>query len=647
MDMFEMEEVVELVEKLTKYSEAYYAGKPIVSDAVYDAAEMRLRELDSTNEYFDRVGSNEVKESTFEKVLHNEPMLSLNKAYSLQEVVNWVKANYGHGIAMPKMDGFAISLIYEFDGDGYVLVRGVTRGEGDKGEDVTENIKQIADIPHRIDSLRFDGNDNFYSSFEVRGEVYMKHSVFESLDIDAENCRNIAPGSVRQKDPLVTKSRKLNYFAYNLLNTGYDSMMDRLDALRDIGFQVVTYIDVDLNDSAALQAAYDHYVNYRSQFDFDIDGVVVMIDDTNLISELGCTSHHPRGAIAWKFEAEEGETTFEGYQYQVSRTGLVNPVGLFEGIRLDGATLSQATMYNISRVKELNVGIGDKIIVSRRGGVIPKIERVVRKVSDQGASIPTHCPVCGSVLEIHTSDEGIETLHCVSLDCPAQIMTRILHFVSVMEIMDVGESIIAQMIDAGFINSSSDLFKVKREELLTLDGVKDKKADRTLMNINLNRKKTLGKFLAALGIKGLGANVSETVANHFETLDKVLNAQAADFEVIPGIACITAGNIYHGLKANYDLIEALLKEIEVIGITPKVVGGILNGKSFLITGTLSQPRSYFEGLIKENGGVLKSSVSKTLDYLLVGDDAGSKLEKAKKAGVKTIFEEEFMKMLEK
>ncbi|MCK9441761.1 MAG: NAD-dependent DNA ligase LigA [Methanothrix sp.] len=643
MDMFELDEVNELVEKLTKWSEAYYAGNPIVSDPVYDAAEIRLRELDSKNSYFNRVGSNKVKESTFEKVQHKELMLSLNKAYSLKELTSWVKPNFGYGIAMPKMDGFAISLTYKFIDYEYVLIRAVTRGESDKGEDVTENIKQISDIPHIIHCTKVD--ENFIDEFEVRGEVYMRHSVFETLDIKAENCRNIAPGSVRQKNPLVTKSRRLNYFAYNLLFTKHDTMSDRLECLKNLGFQVVNYIKVDLNNEESVQNAYNSYVEWRTIIDFDIDGVVFMIDDITIIEELGNTSHHPRGAIAWKFEAEEGETTFLEYQWQVSRTGLVNPVGIYEGIRLDGATLTNATLHNLSIVKKMNIGVGDKIIVSRRGGVIPQIERVERRISDRGADIPIHCPVCGSELVTCISDKGIETLRCVSIDCSAQVLTRILHFVSVMEIMDVGESIIEKMINANFINDSADLFNITKDNLLTLEGIKDKSAERTLKNIELARKKSLGKFLAALGIKGLGSSVSETVASHFETLDRVLNAQANDFEAIPGIASITAGNIYDGLKANCKLIETLRKNIEVIGIEPKVIGGVLSGKSFLITGTLSQPRSYFENLVEKNGGALKSSVSKTLDYLLVGDNPGGKLDKAKKSGVKIILEEEFMSMI--
>jgi len=639
MNLFELEEVGDLVEALTAASEAYYLGKPIMSDQVYDAKEFRLKELDPTNTYFSKVGSNSLKESTFEKVRHEIPLLSLDKAYSLKEVTSWRKRV--KGLAMPKMDGFALSLLYERQGEEYILVRAATRGEGDIGSDVTENVKQIEDVPKSIHKIRI--NDNFGDKFEVRGEAYMKHSVLSMLDIKAENCRNIAPGSVQQKNPLVTKSRKLNFFAYNLLGTDHNSMMDKIDELRDIGFEVVTYIEVDLSNDEAIEAAYSHYNSYREHFDFDIDGVVFMIDDTDLIEELGNTSHHPRGAIAWKFEAEEGETTFVEYQWQVSRTGLANPVGIFEGIRLDGATLTNATVYNLSQFKKLNLGVGDKIMVSRRGGVIPKIERAVTHVG-KPIEHPWKCPSCGSSLEIQASKDGVETLHCIGLDCPAQTLTNILHFVTVMDIMDVGESLITDLIEKEYVKTCVDLFRINRGQLLTLDGVQNKKAERTLKNINLARKKPLFKFLAALGISNLGASVSESVADYFENIDNVLKATADDFRQIPGIGDVMGESIYRGLITKTNIIEELRKEIEIIGVVKKIEG-CLNGKSFLITGTLSKSRGDFESMIKNNGGILKSSVSKALDYLIVGDNPGSKLEKAKKAGVNIIFEDNFLTMI--
>ena len=647
MDLFDMDEVEELVEKLTKYSEAYYGGTPLVSDQVYDAAENRLRELAPTNDYFNRVGA-EIKGSTFKKVEHDILMLSLDKAYTIEEIMQWIKSNdlyeKSFGIVMPKMDGFALSLKYKLDNGGYTLVQAVTRGKGKSGDDVTENAKIVEDIPKRIE---LGSELDRVSEFEVRGEVYMKKSVFSELSLDKEfeNCRNVAPGSIRQKDPMVTKARKLNFFAYNVYGLDCGGMKYKFEILKEFGFPVVDNRLVNFNFKEDLVAEFNLFECIREDLDYFIDGVVFMVENKEVYENLGNTSHHPKGAIAWKFEAEEGNTTFIEYQWQVSRTGLVNPVGIYEGIRIDGATLTNATMHNLSIVKALNIGVGDTVTVSRRGGVIPKIERVVKSLG-RGPDIPTVCPACGSKLESNISDDGIETLHCVSLDCPAQVLTGILHFVSIMEIMDVGESIIAKMIENGFVNTYADLFKVTKSDLLTLESVKDKTAERTLTNINLARKKPLAVFLASLGIKNLGVNVSESIANYFENLDNVLKAETNDFLAIPGIATVMANNIFNGLKGKYEVIEALRKEIEIVSIQSKNFDGKLGGKSFLITGTLSEPRSYFEKLIKENGGVMKSSVSKTLDYLLVGNNAGSKLEKAKKVGVKIIFEDEFMKMIE-
>lgn len=636
MNLFEMEEIEELVEELTAASEAYYGGKPIMSDPVYDAKEMRLRELDPDNKYFDKVGA-DIKESTFEKVEHDSLMLSLDKAYSLSEVVNWARPY--KGISMPKMDGFALSLKYIRQGNELVYTQAVTRGKGKSGDDVTENARQIADIPETLPCIL--GLDKI----EIRGEVYMKRSVFEELNLasEFENRRNVAPGSVRQRDPRVTKSRKLNFFAYNLIGIG-ETMTEKFEILAKLGVPVVEYITVDLSDNDQLEMAYRNYESMRDSYDFDIDGVVFMINDSGVFEELGNTSHHPRGAIAWKFEAEEGETTFLRYEWQVSRTGLVNPVGIYEGIRIDGATLTNATLHNLSIVKSLGIGIGDKVIVSRRGGVIPKIERVSVSAGNP-IEIPTKCPVCSSNLEVHTSKDGIETLHCVSLNCSAQTLTGILHFISVMEIMDVGESMVTKLMEAGYIETPVDLFKLTRDQLLSLESVKDKTADRTLNNIALAKRKPLAVFLAALGITNLGKNVSESVANHFENLDAVLKASASEFEAIEGVGDIMSATIQEGLAAKSALIAALREQIEIIGIEPKKTDGCLAGKSFLITGTLSEPRHYFEGLIEQNGGVLKSSVSKKLDYLIVGDDPGGKVSKAKKAGVNLITEEEFKSML--
>lgn len=644
--MFDQLRIEELEENIRKWRKEYAKGNPTISDAVYDAAELELKELDPDNELFNEVGA-DIQSSTFEKVVHDIKMLSLGKAYTLEEVLNWVPAGNTQGLAMYKMDGFAISLKYRREGNVFVLKQGVTRGKGESGEDVTENVKMVDDIPNEIIAMVVpEGVDGF----EVRGEVYMKRSVFQELKLyeEYENCRNIAPGSVRQKNPMVTKSRKLNFFAYNLIGMPGMSgatMYNRLVMLQEFGIPVVHHKRVDLSDSSELQSTFDTFFGSQKNNDFDIDGMVLCVDSCKVILELGNTSHHPRGFVAWKFETEEGETTLERVEWQVSRTGLVNPVGIYTGIRLEGATLTNATLHNLSFIKNLGIGIGDTVLVTRRGGTIPKILKVVRAAGN-GLDIPTVCPVCGHATEIHTSDDGIETLHCSNLDCPAVTMNKILHFIKVMEIDDVAISMVTKLMDAGFIETSVDLFRITKDQLLTLDKVQEKTADRTLKNIGLARKRPLAKFLASLGIKNLGGSVSKSIASEFGTLDAVLSVTESQLSAIEGIGEEIAKNVVKGLSSNAALISELRDEIEVIEKVNQDTSGLpLSGKSFLMTGTLSIGRNEFKKIVEDNGGDVKSSVSKNLNYLVLGENPGGKLAKAKKAGVAIITEDQFNELL--
>lgn len=663
--MFLQIEIEELVEKILKAREGYYGGKPIMSDPEYDALEMRLKEIDPENEILKDVGT-EFKESSFEKVEHKVPMLSLDKAYSIDDIIKWVHwmqlskyfdgilSKSINGVGMPKMDGFALSLLYTKEGNKFVLKRGATRGGGTSGEDITENVKQVENIPKTVPIIK--GIDDI-EEFEVRGETIMKRSTFKELGLDKEyeNCRNIAPGSMRQKDPRITKARKLEFVAYNIIGLDFNHMEEKLSFLSSLGFPVVEYQSITL-DFENLDAYYKMMEASRDWRDYDIDGIVLCANELELIEELGNTSHHPRGFIAWKFDAEEAETTYNETQWQVSRIGLVNPVGVFNPVRLDGATITNATLHNLTEIERLGLGIGDRIIVSRRGGVIPKIERVVKSEGNY-IKIPTVCPVCGAPTRINVSqgrnkegkEEEIKTLYCTNSDCPAVTLTKILHFVRTMEIDDVAESMITKLMDAGYIETSADLYKVTREQLLTLPNVKDKTADNVLKNIGLSKKRPLGTFLAALGIRTLGQNIADMVADVFGTLDAVLNAKEIDYSYIAGIGPEIAKNIYNGLKTNAELISKLRNEIEIISKKKVSIdsGLPLAGKSFLITGTLSVGRKEFTKLIEENGGEVRDSVSKNLDFLVVGADPGSKVQKAQKAGVKLLTEEDFNKMIGK
>lgn len=638
-----MEEIIKnLVKELTEYSVAYYSGNEIVSNDVYDAKEAQLREIDPYNDFFSKIVDTAGK-STFNKITHKNQMLSLGKAYTIEEMLNWGKPV--KGISMTKMDGCAISLEYQLSDDFFILKTGSTRGdEGKIGEDITENLKQICDIPTCINKNKILGD---IIEFEVRGEVYMKKSVFNKLsanDDQIKNIRNIAPGSLRQKDISITKNRSLNFYAYNIIGfNNIKTMESKLKLLDDIGFKVVDYeIINNLNDKLELEASFEYFIEKRKEYDYEIDGVVYYIDDISIFNELGSTSHHPKGAIAWKFENECGETIYKETQWQVSRTGLVNPVGIFEVVKIGNSNITNATLHNISIIKNLGIGVGDKILVSKRGGVIPKIEKVIEH-KDTPIIIIKECPACNQPLEIHTSDDGIETLHCVNIDCPAQILTKIVHFVTVLEIMDIGESTIENMIDMSLINDPSDLYILNKEMILKLNNVKNKKAEKIVKSIQSSRNVTLDKFLTSLGIKGLGSSMSEAVSNHFKKMNNVIDAKKEDLLNINGVGDVLAENIVNGLVSKKELISKLLKYITIA--EEEKPSGKLSGLSFIITGTLSISRSEFEKTIKINGGEIKSSVSKSLSYLIVGENPGDKLEKAKKFGIKIVNENDIFNMI--
>jgi len=656
--MFDQIRIEELEVQIKEHRKLYAEGNPKISDPAYDALEFELKELDPNNSLFDEVGA-DITSSTFVKVEHEIPMLSLGKAYTIEEVVNWIPdAPSGtfmyEGIAMYKMDGFAVSLKYRLENDHYEFFQGATRGKGKTGEDVTENLKQVADIPHTIPAEVVEKmpifSDGYPDVIEVRGEVYMKRSVFTGtgLNKEYENCRNIAPGSVRQKDPRVTRERRLNFFAYNVLGISLErlaSMSYRLSVLQDFGFQVVPYATVDLLKHDEIENIFKSMADQQDKNDFDTDGVVFCLNDCEHIEELGNTSHHPRGFIAWKFETEEAETILERVDWQVSRTGLINPVGIYQGVRIEGATLTNATLHNLSEIERLGIGIGDRILVTRRGGTIPKILNVVESVG-KGLNIPHVCPVCGVLTEVNISDEGAKTLYCTNSDCPAVTMTKILHFIKVMEIDDIAGSMVTKLLEAGFIETSVDLFRVTQEQFLTLPSVGHGITDRALKNIGLARKRPLATFLASLGIKTLGNTVSASIASEFGTLDAVLAATEEQCSAIEGIGTEIASNVVKGLKDNAMLIDELIKEVEIMEKVNRDTSGLpLSGKSFLITGTLSKGRKAFEKHIVENGGEIRSSVSKTLDYLVVGDSPGGKLAKAKKAGTTILTEEQFNGLL--
>jgi DNA ligase (NAD+) len=639
-------EIKELERLIVHHRKMYFAGAPEIPDEEYDKLEERLRTLSPENRLFMEVGSDEVlKGSTFVKVSHEPRMLSLNKVYSLEEFMNWLPEGAVDGVITPKVDGFAVKLIYRKEGDAYTLVLGATRGNGSVGEDVTENIRQVRDIPHVIPANVIPEGPE---EFQVRGECFMKKSIFEkfnSAELGFESCRNIAPGSIRNKNPRVTRERKLNFFAYNILGLGNQTFIDGFIQLEKCGFVPVEYRLIDLRENPEQEfKAWDQRRRNNTD-DYFVDGIVFIVNDLEYFEQLGNTAHHPRAAVAWKFKAEEAETVLREIQWQVSRTGLINPVGIYDKVFIEGANLTNATLHNLSQIKELGLGIGDTIIVARQGGVIPKILQVVESAGN-GIVIPEKCPECNETVFVK-DEKGIETLHCTNRNCPAVIKARIVHFISVMEIEDIAESIISKLYDAGLVRDPADIYKLREEDFLSFYKSGEKIASKLVQNIRLSKQRPLHMFLHSLGIPTLGQKLSEDLAMHYKTLDNLLSATEEDLVQIDGVADEKARNIVAGLKENRTLIDKLIQEVEITNEEPAIDRGeqLLAGKSFLITGTLSKPRKEIESLIKNNGGTIKSSVSKSLDYLIVGESPGSKKDKAEKAGVEIINEEKLHNLL--
>jgi len=637
----------ELEQQIIKHRALYETGKPEISDAEYDRLEEGLRSISPDNVLFEQVGSEEIlKESTFEKVMHEPKMLSLDKVYSIKEFFEWLPEEAQDGIVMPKIDGFAVKLVYRKRGDIFELITGATRGNGSTGEDVTENIRQVHNIPVVIPSHVIEYKN--IDEFQIRGECYMRKSVFKKLNAEetgVESCRNIAPGSIRNKNPLVTRRRALSFFAYNIIGLNCKTMIDAFTVIKKAGFIPVEYKHINLHKDAEKEFIIWDKRRKDESDDFYIDGIVFMVNDINVFEELGTTSHHPRGAVAWKFKAEEAETVLRQIQWHVSRTGLINPVGIYDKVFIDGANLTNATLHNISQIRELGLGIGDRIIVARQGGVIPAIIRVEQSAG-QGIQIPEKCPECNSTAVIN-NDNGIETLHCENKSCPAVLKAKILHFVSMMEIEDVAESMVSKLFDAGYIREPADIYTIKEKDILTFYKSGDKIVSKIINNIASSRKKSLSVFLRSLGIPLLGEKLSSDLASHFKTIENIIAASKEDLIKIEGIAEEKAASIIRGFHENEILIQNLLQYIEIISDVSLIHGTELSGKSFLITGTLSKPRKDVEGLIKNHGGTIKSSVTKTLDFLIAGDDPGSKKEKAEKIGVKIINEDELYNIINK
>ncbi len=651
-------EMRSLEESLAYHSKLYYElDAPLIEDSEYDAMFRRLVDLERENPELanpnsptQRVGG-KVSER-FSKVRHAVPMDSFGDIFSeeeLYEFVGKIKLDYPEAdfVVEKKFDGLSVSLEYENG----VFVRGLTRGDGIFGEDVTENIKTIGSVPLKL-------NENV-PSLLVRGEVYMPRRVFAKLNEKRElsgerpfaNPRNAAAGSLRQLDSKLCAARGLEVFVFNLQSA--ETMPERhsesLEYLRSLGFTVSPDTRV-CSTADEVVSAVRAIGESRPSLPYDTDGAVIKVDSLSLRSRMGSTAAAPRWAIAYKFPAEVAETKLVDIEIQVGRTGVLTPRAVLEPVRLAGSTVSYATLHNIDFVRERDVRIGDTVRVHKAGDIIPEILSFVPEKRPDGAipfEMPEVCPSCGE--RVHRAEDEV-AVRCLNPDCPSQLLRSITHFVSrgAMNIDFLGESIVEQLVSAGLIHGSADLYYLKAEDILTLPGFGEKSAGNIIASIEKSRDAGLEKLLFALGIRHIGEKASQSIAARFGNIESVMSATAEELSAVDDIGTESAQSVVDFFSGDH--ARTLIKRLLEAGVSgeskEKKLGNALEGKTVVITGTLpTLKRHEAEALVRAHGGNASGSVSKKTSFLLCGSDAGSKLTKAETLGIPVLTEEEFFSLL--
>jgi DNA ligase (NAD+) len=660
-------EIKALTEKINYHNDLYYQQHRVeISDYEFDQLMTRLIELENQYPQFklpdspsQRVGGTITKE--FQAVYHQYPMLSLGNTYSREELTDFdgrvTKGLDGEFYAYfceLKFDGVSISLIYENG----MLVRGVTRGDGVRGDDVTANVKTIRNIPLVIKAT------DVPQSFEVRGEVFMPKDVFlkinqEREDIGEEryaNARNTASGTLKMQDSSQVAQRKLKCFAYYLLGkeTGIKTHEEGIHLLEKWGFEVSpTYRKCE-----SLEAVFS-YINYwesrRDELPLDTDGVVIKVNSIEQQETLGFTAKSPRWAIAYKYKAESTSTRLNSIIYQVGRTGAITPVAELEPVFLSGTTVKRASLHNANEIVRLDLREGDYVFVEKGGEIIPKVTSVDlarRAASAMPITYITHCPECGTAL---IREEGEAAHYCPNTNgCPPQIKGKIEHFIQrkAMDIDSLGEQTIRQLYDLGLVKSSADLYDLTKADLLKMDKIKDKSAENILKGIEESKQASFESVLFAIGIRYVGKTVAEKLARHFKNIDNLRQASYEALLEAPEVGEKIAASVVDFFRQHANQVE--IERLKQAGLAMaieekevKTVSQVLNNKSFVISGVFQHyERDALKDIILENGGRMLSSISGKLDYLLAGDNMGpAKREKAEKLGVRIISENEFNQLL--
>lgn len=659
------EDYIKLVSEINKHDYNYYVlDKPLISDYEYDQLWEQLINVESQHPDWISNNSPSIRVSgiaveSFNKVPHRTPMLSLSNTYSVEDIIEFEKKiqralNNEEAIEYfvePKYDGLAMELIYEHG----LLKVAATRGDGSIGEDVTHNIKTIRNIPLEIKELSSS------PVFEVRGEVLINKSDFLKLNEEQEeagqmvfaNPRNAAAGTVRQLDPQVAAKRPLRFFAYGVgvtENFEFKTLDEVYKKLNEFCFQS-TPKELCLTNSKISKVVefYEDLHKKRKDLPFEIDGIVIKVNSIRLQNDLGLVARSPRWATAAKYPPEQAETIIENIIVQVGRTGALTPVAIMKPIKVGGVTITQATLHNQDEIERKDIRIGDHVWVQRAGDVIPEVVGVITSKRPKNSApfqIPVHCPDCHTKV---VKPEGEAVSRCTNKLCPSILKESIKHFVSrrAMNVEKVGDKLIDSLVEKNLINKFSDLYKLNKESLFQLERMGEKSASNILNSIEKSRHTTLGRFIYALGIRFVGEQTAKSLSVHYPSFEKLSKTNIEELLKIPDIGPRVAESIISAFQDEEFVNDAQELEAKHLKFesSKNLKGTQLQGFTFVITGTLPLSRDEVSDLIESHGGKILSSVSSKLNYLVVGDDAGSKLEKAQKLGVKILNWDDLQSMI--
>ena len=655
-----------LAAEITKNSRLYYdLDAPVISDYDYDMMFKELKELEEKypsladpNSPTKRVGGEAA--TGFEPVTHTVPLGSLSDVFDFDEVRAFVErtkafdTECGYSVEC-KIDGLSVALRYENG----VLVRGATRGDGRVGENVTGNLRTVRSIPLTLNTEKLAGMDT--SVVEVRGEVYMPHSSFERLNTEREkrgealfaNPRNAAAGTLRQLDPKVCASRGLDIFVFNY-QTGtldFKEHDESLLALEKLGFRIIPYLKV-VKTADEVISQIEEIGKMRGTLPFDIDGVVIKVNDLALRRTIGENSATPKWAVAYKFPPEEKETKLTDIVIQVGRTGILTPNAVLEPVKLAGTTVSRATLHNLDFIRERDIMIGDTVVLRKAGDIIPEVVRAVPEKRDGTQApfeMPERCPSCGEPVELDEESEG-SAYYCTNADCPAQIMRNLIHFASkgAMDIDGLGPALLEKLHDTGLVKSIADIYSLTAEQLAGLERMGEKSAAKLISSIEKSKSAGLARFLSALGIRQVGDKAAAVIAARFGDIEELFKATPETLCEIDDVGEITAENIvsFFSHPQTRRMIDRL-KNVGVVMTAEKAAAGDdrFAGMTFVLTGTLpDMTREQASALITSHGGKVSGSVSKKTSYVVAGAEAGSKLAKAESLGVPVIDEAELLRM---